>query len=125
MRELVLYKLLTTVTRDYDSQNIYTAPVGIFNQQKLVEESKYEEKRKNALIGLGEYISKKEPSMITEKKTMLLYIVTCAPTLFYQQLNHDSFILSSLASAFHYMGDDYASEYIIRRQQKYILEIKK
>ena len=32
--------------------------------------------------------------------------------------------LQSLASALHYMGDGYASEYIIRRKQKYLLEIQ-
>ena len=53
------YSIVTTVTRDDDSQNIYTVPVGGCNQQKLVEEYKYEEKRKNALIVPGESISKK------------------------------------------------------------------
>ena len=57
---------MTTVTRDYDSQNIYTVPVGQCNQQTSVEESKYEKKRKNALIVPGESISKKEPSKISE-----------------------------------------------------------
>ena len=50
---------------------------------------------------------------------MCLYIVPGAPTLFYQQGNHNSCILSSLASALNYMGDIYASEYIIKRKQKY------
>ena len=53
-REPEFYKLVTTVTRDDDSQNIFTVPVEIFNQQKSVEESKYEEKRKSALIYLKE-----------------------------------------------------------------------
>ena len=51
-RELELYKLVTTVTRDDDSQNIYTVPVGQCNQQKSFEDSKY----KNALIVPGESI---------------------------------------------------------------------
>ena len=42
--------LVTTVTRDCDSQNIYTVPVGRCNQYTSVEESKYEEKPKSALI---------------------------------------------------------------------------
>ena len=50
---------MTTVTSEDDSQNIYTVPVGQCNQQKAVEESKYEEKRKNALIFPGEYILNK------------------------------------------------------------------
>ena len=44
---------MTTVTCDDDSQNIYNVPVGIYNQQTSDDESKYEEKRKNALIGTG------------------------------------------------------------------------
>ena len=54
---------------------------------------------------------------------MLLYIVPDTPTLFYQQGNQNSFILSSLASALHYMGDEYASEYIIRSDQNFLLGI--
>ena len=54
---------------------------------------------------------------------MRLYIVPGAPTLFYQQGNWGSCILLSLASAFYYMGDEYASEYVIRRKKKYLLEI--
>ena len=73
---------MTTVTRDNDSQNMYTVPVGRCNQQISVKESKYEEKRKNALIGPGESISKKEPYKISENKTVRLYIVPGAPTLF-------------------------------------------
>ena len=81
-----------------------TYPISV---NPLVEEYKYEEKRKNALIGPGEYISKKETRKISEKKTMFLYIVPVAPTLFYQQVNKNSCILSSLASALQYMGDEY------------------
>ena len=60
-----LYKLATTVTRDDYSQNIYTVTVGLCNQQTSVEESKYDEKPKSALIIPGEYISKKEPRKIS------------------------------------------------------------
>ena len=90
---------MTTVTRDDNSQNIYTIPFVLCNQHTSVEESKYEEKRKNALILPGEYISKKEPSKISEKKTMHLYIVPGASTLLYQQGNHNSCIILSLESA--------------------------
>ena len=75
------------VTRDDGSQNIYTVPIVICNDQTSVEESKNKEKSKNALIGPGEFISKKEPSNISENKTMRLYIVPDAPTLSYQQGN--------------------------------------
>ena len=53
------YKLVTTVTRYDDSQNIYTISVGICNQHTSVEGSKYEEKPKSVLTVPGEYISKK------------------------------------------------------------------
>ena len=54
-------------------------------------------------------MSKKEPSKISEKKTIRLYIVPGSPTFFYKQVNHNACIISSLASALHYMGDEYAS----------------
>ena len=53
---------------------------------------------------------------------MCLYIVPGAFTLFYQQGNHNSCILSSLASALYYIGDEYASECIIRRKKKRLFE---
>ena len=87
---------MTTVTRDEDSQKHYTVPVGQCNQQKSVKESKYEEKHNSVLIIPSESISKKETSKISQKKKMCLYIVTGAPTLFYQQRNDNACILSSL-----------------------------
>ena len=51
--------MVTTVTYDYDSQNIYDLRVGRCNQQTSVEESKYEDKSNSKLIGPGESISKK------------------------------------------------------------------
>ena len=89
--------------------NMYTVPVGRCNEKTVVEQSKYEEERKNELFGPGESISNKEPKNISEKKTTRFHIVPGAPTLFYQHGNHNSFILSSLSSALHYMGDEYAS----------------
>ena len=50
---------MTTATRDYNIQNIYNVPVGRRNEQTSDDEYKYEEKRKNALIGPGESISNK------------------------------------------------------------------
>ena len=52
------------VTSDDDSQNIYTIPVGQCNELTSVDDSKYEEKRQNALIVTGESISKKELNKI-------------------------------------------------------------
>ena len=98
---------MTMVTRDDGNQNIYSVPVGRWNQHTSVEESRYEEKNKNEFIVPGESISKKESIKISEKKTMCLYIFSGAPTLFYQQGNHNSCILLSLESALHYMGDEY------------------
>ena len=39
------------------------------------------------------------------------------PTIKYSQGIQNSCIISSLASALYYMGDELASEYIIRRKQ--------
>ena len=100
---------MTTVTRDDEGQNMYTVPVRQCNQQTSVEESRYEEKPKSALIVPGKSISKKETSKISGNKTIRLYIVPDAPTLFYEQGNKYTCILSTLASALHYMGDGYAS----------------
>ena len=61
---------MTKVTHDDDSPNIYTVPVGQYNLQTSVDESKYEEIHQNALICPGRYISKNEPSKISEKKTI-------------------------------------------------------
>ena len=88
-REPKLYNLVTTVTCDDESRNIYTVPVGRCNQQTSVEDSKYQEKPKCVLIVPGESISNKEPRKIPEMKKMHLYIFTGAPTLFYQQGNHN------------------------------------
>ena len=111
---------MTTVTCDDDRPNIYTVPVGWSNLQKPVDESRYEEIHQNALICPGGYIYIKEPIKISEKKTIHLYIVPVAPTLFYQQVNQNSCIISSLASALNYMGYEYTSKYIIKRMQKHI-----
>ena len=91
---------MTKVTRDDDSKDIYTVPVEQCNIQTSVEESKHEEKLKNAIIVTGEYTSNKESRKIPEKKRMRLYIFPGAPTLFYQQSNQNSCILTSLASSF-------------------------
>ena len=52
-----------------------------------------------------------------------MYIFPGAPTLLYQRGNHNPCIIESLASEFHYMGDEYVSTYIIKRMQKSLLEI--
>ena len=100
---------MTTVTRYDDTQHIYTVPVGRSNEMKSVDEYKYEEKCQHSLICPGESISNKEQSRISEKTTMRLYIVLGAPTLFCQQVNQNSCILSFLVSSLHYIGDEYLS----------------
>ena len=99
---------MTKITCDDYSQKIYTVPVGRWNQQTSVEEFKYEEKPKSALIVPGKSISNNELWKISEKKTMRLYIVLGAPTLLYQQGNQNSCILSFFVSELNYMGDGYA-----------------
>ena len=47
-----------------------------------------------------------------------LRIVPGALTLLFSQGNNNSCIISYFGSAFYYMGDELASEYIIRRKQK-------
>ena len=56
---------MTKITRDDDSQNIYTVPIGRCDLQTSVQESKYEEKHQNALIVPGGYIYIKEPSKMS------------------------------------------------------------
>ena len=60
----------------------------------------------NALICLGKSNKKEER-------------VPYEPTIKYSQGIQNSCIISSLASALYYMGDELASEYIIRREQQY------
>ena len=61
----------------------------------------------NALTCLDEYNKKKE-------------CVPDGPTIKYSQGIQNSCIISSLASALYYMGDELASEYIIRKKQQSI-----
>ena len=58
-REPVFYKIVTMVTRDDDSPNIYTVPVGKCNLQTSADDSKYQEIHHNELVCTGESISKK------------------------------------------------------------------
>ena len=135
LREPQFYKLVTTVTRGDEGRKFYSVPVGQWNQLTTFEESKCEnepfkslphvqettkllkkeprkksaKKPKSSLIVPGASISKKEPSEKSAKKPKRLYIVPGEPTLLYQQGNHNSCILSSLASVLHNMGDGYAS----------------
>ena len=55
LRETEFYKIVTTVTRDDESQNMYNVLVGRCNIHTSVDETKYEEIHQNALIYPGEY----------------------------------------------------------------------
>ena len=72
----------------------------------------------NALICLGGSNKKEEPSKISDNQKKRLRIVPGAPTLLFSQGSHNSCIISSLEPALYYMGDELASEFIIRRKQK-------
>ena len=61
----------------------------------------------NALIFLGGSNKKEER-------------VPDGPTIKYSQDIQNSCIISSLAPALYFMGDELESEYIIRRKQKYL-----
>ena len=50
---------MKTLTRDDDSWNIFTVPVGRSNELKSVDDYKYEEKCQHSLICPGESISNK------------------------------------------------------------------
>ena len=104
-RETQLYKLVTTVTRDDGNPNIYTISFGRCNLQTLFDESKYEEIHSECIIFSRQIYIKKVTEQDIRKNKICLYIFPGAPTLFYQQGNQNSYILSSLVSVFHYMGD--------------------
>ena len=93
---------MTTVTCDETQHKNYTVPVGRFALHTSVYEPNFVDMHHNELICLGESNNKEEPINISDKK----------------KLTHCSWWNYSLASALYYMGDERASEYIIRRKQK-------
>ena len=111
---------MTTVTCDEIKHKTYTVPVGRCALHTSFYVPNFVDMHHNALIGIGESNNKEEPSKISDNKKKRLHIVPGAPTLNFSQGNQNSCIISSLASAFYYMGDELASEYIIRRKQKYL-----
>ena len=110
---------MTTVTCDETKHKTYTVPVGRCFIHTSVNVPKFSDIHHNALIFLGESNKKEEPSKISDNNKKRLRIVPGAPTLLFSQGNQNSCIISSLESALYYMGDELASEYIIRRKQKY------
>ena len=100
---------MTTVTCDETKHKTYTVPVGRCFLHTSVNVPNFVDMHHNALICLGESNKKEEPSKISDNNKKRLRIVTGAPTLKFSQDNQNSCIISSLASALYYMGDELAS----------------
>ena len=103
--EPYFYKQVTTVRCDETRHKTYIIPVGRCSLNTSQDEHKCLDMHSNALTCLGESNKKKER-------------VNDGPTIKYSQGIQNSYIISSLASALYYMGDELATEYIIRRKQK-------
>ena len=97
---------MTTVTCDVIQHKTYTVPVGRCALNTSVYDTNFVDIHHNALICLGEYNKKEEPSKISDKKSLL--IVPDGPTLKYSQGIQNPCIISSLALALYYMGDELA-----------------
>ena len=95
---------MTTARCDETRHKTYNVPVGKCYLNNSKEKKNYLDIHSNALTCLGKYNNKKER-------------VTDGPTIKYSQGIQNSCIISSLASVSYYMGDEVASEYIIRRKQ--------
>ena len=96
---------MTTVTCDDTQHKTYTVTVGRFALHSSHDEPNFVDMRHSALICIGESYKKEEH-------------VTNGPTIKYSQGIQNSCIISTLASALYYIGDELASKYIIRRKQK-------
>ena len=95
---------MTTVTCDETQHKTYTVPVGRCALHKSQDEPNFLDMNSIALTCLGESNKKKVR-------------VPDGPTIKYSQVIQNSCIISSLASALYYMGDELVSEYIIRCKQ--------
>ena len=108
---------MTTVTCDETMHETYNVPVGQCFLHTSVNVPNFVDIHNNALICLGGSNKKEEPSKISDLKKRLL-VVPGEPTITFSQGNQNLCIISSLESAFYYMGDELTSEYIIRRKQQ-------
>ena len=95
---------MTTVRCDETRHKTYNVPVGRCFLNTSQEKQNYLDMHSKAFTSLGKSNKKKEQ-------------VPDGPTIKYSQGIQNSCILSSLASALYYIGDELASEYIIRRKQ--------
>ena len=96
---------MTTVTCDVTQHKTYFVNVGRCALHTSQDEPNFVDMHPNALICLEESNKKKER-------------VPDGPTIKYSQGIQNSCIISSLASELYYVGDELASEYIIRRKQQ-------
>ena len=96
---------MTTVRCDETRNKTYNVPVGRCSINTSQDEHNFLDIHSNALTCLGESNKKKER-------------LTDGPTIKYSQGIQNSCIISFLASSLYYMGDELASEYIIRRKQQ-------
>ena len=87
---------MTTVTCDETRHKTYFVPVGRCALHTSQDEPTIVDMHSNALICLGESNKKEE-------------CVPDGPTIKYSQGIHNSCIISSLASALYYMGDELTS----------------
>ena len=99
------YKQVTTVRCDETRHKTYNVPFVQCSLNNSQEKQNYLDMHYNALTCLGESNKKKER-------------VPDGPTIKYSQGIQNSCIISSLASALYYMGDELASEYIIGPKQQ-------
>ena len=102
--ETDFYKQVIDQGSDLTGHKTYTVPVGRCSLNTSQEKHIYLDMHSNALTCLVKYNKKKER-------------VPDVSTIKYSQGIQNSCIISSLASALYFMGDELASEYIIRRKQ--------
>ena len=95
---------MTTAGCDETRHKTYTVPVGRCSLNTSQEKRNYLDMNSNAFTFLGKSNKKKER-------------VPDGPTIKYSQGIQNSCIISSLASSLYYMGDELASEYIIKCKQ--------
>ena len=95
---------MTDRRSDLTRHKTYTVPVGRCSINTSQEKQNYLGMYSKAFTFLGKSNKKREQ-------------VPDVPTIKYSQGIQNSCIISSLASAFYYMGDVHAPEYIIRRKQ--------
>ena len=87
---------MTTVTCDENQHKTYIVPVGLCALHTSQDEPNIVDMYYNALICLG--VSNKKEERVPD-----------GPTIKYSQGIQNSCIISSLASALYYMGDELAS----------------